>query len=117
MGISIFHLGRYIVESQVLRLRSQVAIKLGYFEYHWCHPAKACRHIIIEYAVKTVGTDVGIVVANQTLTLVVLNNFMGAFCNTFDLHFMIIGLENQVSVFLRVAVFHRFLLYNVSTTS
>ena len=33
-------------------------------------------------------------------------------CNTFDLHEAIIGLENQFSVFLRVAVLHRFLLYN-----
>ena len=32
----------------------------------------------------------------------------GAFCNTFDLHYLIIGLENQFSVFLRVAVLRRF---------
>ena len=31
---------------------------------------------------------------------------LGAFCNTFDLHYGIIGLENQFSVFLRVAVLH-----------
>ena len=30
------------------------------------------------------------------------------FCNTFDLHKAIIGFENQFSVFLRVAVLHRF---------
>ena len=29
-------------------------------------------------------------------------------CNTFDLHLAIIGLENQFSDFLRVAVLHRF---------
>ena len=33
---------------------------------------------------------------------------LGAFCNTFDLHLAIIGLENQFSVFLRFAVLHRF---------
>ena len=33
---------------------------------------------------------------------------LGAFCNTFDLHLAIIGLENQFSVFLRVAILHRF---------
>ena len=33
---------------------------------------------------------------------------LGAFCNTFDLHSAIIGLENQFVVFLRVAVSHRF---------
>ena len=32
----------------------------------------------------------------------------GAFCNTFDLHYAIIGLPNQFVVFLRVAVPHRF---------
>ena len=32
----------------------------------------------------------------------------GAFCNTFDLHSALIGLENQFVVFLRVAVLHRF---------
>ena len=32
----------------------------------------------------------------------------GAFCNAFDLYEAIIGLENQFSVFLRVAVLHRF---------
>ena len=30
-----------------------------------------------------------------------------AFCNTFDLHEAIIGLENQFLVLLRVAVLHR----------
>ena len=34
----------------------------------------------------------------------------GAFCNTFDLHLAIIGLENQFSVFLRVAVLPQVLL-------
>ena len=29
-------------------------------------------------------------------------------CNTFDLHEEIIGLENKFSVFLRVAILHRF---------
>ena len=33
---------------------------------------------------------------------------LGAFCNTFDLHKVIIGLENQFWFFLRVAVLHRF---------
>ena len=33
---------------------------------------------------------------------------LGAFCNTFDLHEEIIGLENQFVVFLRVAVLDRF---------
>ena len=32
---------------------------------------------------------------------------LGAFCNTFDLHLAIIGLENQVFVFFRVAILHR----------
>ena len=32
----------------------------------------------------------------------------GAFCNTFDLHYVIIGLENKLVVFLGVAVLHRF---------
>ena len=36
------------------------------------------------------------------------NSPLGAFCNTFDLHWAIIGLENQVSIFLRVAVLQRF---------
>ena len=31
----------------------------------------------------------------------------GAFCNTFDVHYAIIGLENHILVFLRVAVVHR----------
>ena len=31
-----------------------------------------------------------------------------AFCNTFDLHYAKIGLENQFLVFFRVAVLHRF---------
>ena len=33
---------------------------------------------------------------------------LGAFCNTFDLHYVIICLENQFVVFLGVAVLHRF---------
>ena len=33
---------------------------------------------------------------------------LGAFCNNFDLHSAIIGLDNQFSVFMRVAVLHRF---------
>ena len=33
---------------------------------------------------------------------------LGAFCNAFDLHLVIIGLENHFLVFLRVAVLHRF---------
>ena len=33
---------------------------------------------------------------------------LGAFCNTFDLHKAIIGLENQFVAFLRVAVLDRF---------
>ena len=33
---------------------------------------------------------------------------IGAFCNTFDLHYSIIGLEKQYLVFLRVAVLDRF---------
>ena len=33
---------------------------------------------------------------------------LGAFCNTFDLHLAIIGLEKQFLVFLKVAVLHRF---------
>ena len=32
----------------------------------------------------------------------------GAFCNTFDLHYAIIGLENQFVVYMRVVVLHRF---------
>ena len=32
---------------------------------------------------------------------------LGAFCNTFDLHLAMIGLENQFLVFLRVAVLDR----------
>ena len=35
----------------------------------------------------------------------------GSFCNTFDLHNEIVGLEDQFLVFLRVAVLDRFLLY------
>ena len=33
---------------------------------------------------------------------------IGAFCNSFDLNLAVFGLENQFSVFLRVAVLHRF---------
>ena len=32
----------------------------------------------------------------------------GAFCNTFDLHYVTIGLENQFVVFLRIVVLDRF---------
>ena len=32
----------------------------------------------------------------------------GAFCKPFDLHKVIIGLENQFSVFFRVGVLHKF---------
>ena len=40
---------------------------------------------------------------------VLQNAPLGAFCNSLDLHFKaIIGLENQFSVFLRVAILHRF---------
>ena len=44
---------------------------------------------------------------DSLMKLKVLQN-AGAFCNTFDLHYVIIGLENQFVVFLRVAVLHRF---------
>ena len=41
---------------------------------------------------------------------------LGAFCNTFDLHYAIISLENQqFLVFLRVALLHRF--YTVFTVN
>ena len=40
--------------------------------------------------------------------MIPLMHSRGAFCNTFDLHLAIIGLENQFLVFLRVAVLHRF---------
>ena len=33
---------------------------------------------------------------------------LGAFCNTFDLHYAIISLENPIFVFFRMAVLHRF---------
>ena len=33
---------------------------------------------------------------------------LGAFCNTFDLHLVLIGLENQFLGFLREAILHRF---------
>ena len=36
----------------------------------------------------------------------------GAFCNTFDLHLGIIGLEKQFVVFMRVAILHRFFCMN-----
>ena len=36
------------------------------------------------------------------------------FCNTFHLQLAIIGLENQYSVFLRVAFLHRFYYNEVS---
>ena len=35
---------------------------------------------------------------------------LGEFCITFDLHLAIIGIENQFSAFLRVAVLHRTVL-------
>ena len=37
------------------------------------------------------------------------------FCNIFDLHLAIIGLENQFSGFLRVAVLHRFYCIIIET--
>ena len=43
---------------------------------------------------------------------VLQNAPFGAFCNTFDLHYAIIGLENQFSVFLGAAVLHRFYCYH-----
>ena len=39
---------------------------------------------------------------------VLQNAPFGAFCNTFDLHLAIISLDYQFSVFLRVAILHRF---------
>ena len=42
------------------------------------------------------------------MSKVLQNAPIGAFCNTFDLHLAIFGLENQSSVFLSVAVLHRF---------
>ena len=39
---------------------------------------------------------------------VLQNASFGAFCNTFDLHQAMIGIENQFLVFLRVAVLHGF---------
>ena len=33
---------------------------------------------------------------------------LGAFCNTFDMHKAIVGIENQFSVVLIVAVLHNF---------
>ena len=44
------------------------------------------------------------------------NSALGAFCNTFDLHLVKIGLENQFSVFLRVANFTQVLLYILTLT-
>ena len=41
---------------------------------------------------------------------------LGAFCNTFDLHEAIIGIENQFSIFLRVAV-SQVLLYVIGAES
>ena len=51
-----------------------------------------------------------ILMTNGSLTKVksIAESPLGAFCNNFDLHLAIIGLENQFSVFLRVAVLHRF---------
>ena len=39
-------------------------------------------------------------------SLIKVKSPLGAFCNTFDLHLAIIGLENQFSV--RVAFLHKF---------
>ena len=36
------------------------------------------------------------------------NATFGAFCNTFDLHLAIVGLEKNFLVFFRVALLHRF---------
>ena len=41
-------------------------------------------------------------------SIVLQNAPFEAFCNTFDLHQAIIGLEKPFLVFLRVAVLHRF---------
>ena len=38
-------------------------------------------------------------------------------CNTFDLHSLIIGLENLFVVFLRVAVLHRFYCIMLSASA
>ena len=59
------------------------------------------------------------VAASKRWRLKVLQNApLGAFCNTFDLHKAIIGLENQFMVFLRVAVLHRFycISFRLTTT-
>ena len=45
---------------------------------------------------------------------VLQNAPLGAFCNTFDLHLAIIGLENKFLVYLRVAILDRF--YFTKTT-
>ena len=42
---------------------------------------------------------------------------IGAFCNAFDLHEAIIGLEKHFSVFLRVAVLHRFYCTKLEVTN
>ena len=53
---------------------------------------------------------------NGSLMVKSIAECLGAFCNTFDLHkAIIIGLENQFVVFLRVAVLHRF-YYTVNVT-
>ena len=37
---------------------------------------------------------------------------LGAFCNTFDLHYVLIGLENQFLVFVLSGCLRQVLLYN-----
>ena len=44
----------------------------------------------------------------ESIAELLQNAPIGAFCNTFDLHQEIIGLENQFSDFLRVTILHRF---------
>ena len=39
---------------------------------------------------------------------VLQNAPLGAFCNTFDLHKVIIGIETQILVFMRVVILSRF---------
>ena len=41
-------------------------------------------------------------------SLMNVGSIADAFCNTFDSDKVIIGLENQLVVFLRVAILHRF---------
>ena len=56
--------------------------------------------------------------ANGSLMKVesIAESSLGAFCNTFDLHLAIIGLENQFLVFLRMAVLHSFYCKLISFT-